>query len=665
MKRGKKIGLGIAIGLIALLLIAPLLATLINWNFAKPWIAKRVADATGRSFAINGDLLFTWKKPTTPLDDWRRPFPWPHLRAHKLVLGNPDWASTGPTMASMPQVDFTLNPFSLFSKTVSVSKLVLTEPDLNLEMGKEGQNNWDFKKSETPSEWQLDLRNLIITRGTVRLVDPVKKADITTRIDTLDDGSLTWKIKGKLNDDPVSGSGKAGALLALRGHDVKYPVEAELKAGETVVTAKGTLTDPQHLSALDIHLKIIGASMAQLFPLSGLVLPETPKFSTEGRVVGTIAPDNVHLRYENFKGIVGSSDIGGTLEYLRRQPRPLLRGKVTSNALYLQDLGTLVGGDADQERRKRTDAPKQPPDKVLPVAPFRTERWDKIDAQVEFTGNKIVRSESLPIDNLHTNIGLQNGVLILSPLNFGVAGGRFTTDLTIDGKAKAAKAKMKITARGLKLNQLFPAVQQMKASIGQVHGDAQLSATGNSLAALAGSANGELKAFISQGTVSKFILEAMGLNIGSIVVTKLFGDRQVQLNCMASDFGVKDGLMHVRTFVVDTDAAFINITGDVSLAKEEMGLTIYPESKGVRMLSLRSPLYVRGTFKHPDAGIDKGVVAAKAGAAIALGTVASPLAALLALINPGPNEESPCASLLAEARKKPAAPPPGKTVSAE
>ena len=33
---------------------------------------------------------------------------------------------------------------------------------------------------------------------------------------------------------------------------------------------------------------------------------------------------------------------------------------------------------------------------------------------------------------------------------------------------------------------------------------------------------------------------------------------------------------------------------------------------------------------------------------------------LLALINPSPDEDSPCASLLAQAQKKPVAPPPGK-----
>jgi hypothetical protein len=104
------------------------------------------------------------------------------------------------------------------------------------------------------------------------------------------------------------------------------------------------------------------------------------------------------------------------------------------------------------------------------------------------------------------------------------------------------------------------------------------------------------------------------------------------------------------------------------LTQEQLDLTINPNSKGLRVLSLRAPLYVRGSFKEPSVSVDKGVLAMKAGGAIALTALApvalAPAAALLALIpliNTGPGENSECAKLLADARVKPVAPPPGKT----
>jgi uncharacterized protein involved in outer membrane biogenesis len=91
-----------------------------------------------------------------------------------------------------------------------------------------------------------------------------------------------------------------------------------------------------------------------------------------------------------------------------------------------------------------------------------------------------------------------------------------------------------------------------------------------------------------------------------------------------------------------------------------MDLRVKPETKALRLFTLRTPFYVRGTFKKPDLQLDKKVLALKGGAAVALAVVAAPAAALLPLINTGPGEDSPCAALLKQAGAKPQAPPPGQ-----
>lgn len=662
MRKGLKIAGVSVIAAMTLIALALVILSNLDWNRAKPWFDARVTEATERTFAIHGDLALSWQRPALEQTGWRRWIPWPHLRATDVMLGNPEWAATGPEMARVRQIDFNVSPFLLFHKVLRVQSLILTEPRLVLEQDKKGRNNWTFPKKEGGSAWSFDLQDISMVQGTVRYVDPAKRADIVARVDTLNDGSVEWKFNGGFNDEKLTGAARSGALLSLQAKGVSYPVEAKVRIGKTTITAKGTLTDPAHPSALDVKLDILGASMADLFPLSGVLLPETPKFSTEGRVVGTLGRGNMRLRYEKFKGKVGSSDIGGTLEYIQRKPRPVLRGDVTSNFLNLKDLGAVIGAGNDKKKQK-TGEVKQPPDKILPVSPFKTDRWGKMDVDVQFTGKKIIRSKNTPIDNLHTKVRMNNGVLSLAPLDFGMAGGRLSTELSIDGRANPAKAKMKISARNLKLKQLFPAVESMHASLGQVQGDAQLSATGNSFAALMASSNGEVKSLINEGTISKFILEAIGLNVGSMLVSKMFGDRQVRLDCMAADFKVSNGLMRPNIFIVDTDDATIKVDGDIDLGRERLNLTIHPESKGIRIISLRSPLYVKGTFKKPDVGVDKGAVALKAGAAVLLGTVAAPFAALLALTDPGPGQDSPCAMLLAQAKEKPVAPPPGKTAT--
>ncbi|MDN5449441.1 MAG: AsmA family protein, partial [Enterobacterales bacterium] len=147
------------------------------------------------------------------------------------------------------------------------------------------------------------------------------------------------------------------------------------------------------------------------------------------------------------------------------------------------------------------------------------------------------------------------------------------------------------------------------------------------------------------------LMEIAGLNVGNYLVGKLFGDDEVKINCAAADIGIKNGLAATRLFVFDTENAVINISGNVNLATERMDLSVDPESKGLRVLTLRSPLYVKGTFKHPDAGVKAGPLIARGVAAVALGAVVAPAAALLALISPSDVDSNQCGGMLKGMKK--------------
>lgn len=656
-------------GLLLIPAVALVFLFAFDWNHAKPWINKRVSASLGRPFSINGDLSVGWHRPQTAESGWRDWVPWPQVSAHNITVGNPDGVKAPSNMAEISQLSFTLAPLPFLSKQINISTLQLDQPLLLLQRAADGKNNWVFNTGNTgggQSGWQFELNRLIVNKGSVHVIDAVKKADVTATIDTLpgtadDNYRIGWNLKGNVNRKPVSGSGKAGGILQLRQQSVPYPLQGEVHVGKTTISVKGTLTKPSDLAALDLHMKVSGVSMGHLYDLTGITLPETPPFATEGRLSGTLNALGGDWAYENFKGKVGSSDIGGTIRYFSREPRPLLKGNVVSTLLQFQDLAPLIGADSNASKIKRGAKTLQPADKALPVETFKTERWRSIDADVKFSGRRIVRTKELPINNLVTQIRLQDGVLSLNPLSFDMAGGQLRADLTLDSHEKIIKSKMKVTARHLKLKQLFPAFQPMQASLGEINGDASLSATGNSVAALLGASNGEIKTMINQGTISKLLLEKMGLNIGNIVLAQLFGDRQVKLNCLAGDFKVTKGVMDSRAFVMDTEDATLYVNGQINLAQEQLNLTLVPDSKGVRVISLRTPLYVTGTFKQPSVDVNKGVLALKAGSAVALGVLAPVATALLPLVNLGPGKDSECAHLLAQVSKKPKAPPPGKT----
>ncbi|WP_118181364.1 AsmA family protein [Paraburkholderia phosphatilytica] len=471
--------------------------------------------------------------------------------------------------------------------------------------------------------------------------------------------ALGWTVKGTYNHTPVSGSGKVGGVLALQDANRPFPVQADVKAGDLHVALVGTLTDPAHLAAVDLRLWLQGVSLAHLYSLTGVTLPETPPYATEGHLTGNFKPGASVFRYENFTGRVGGSDLNGTVTYYQRSPRPKLEGEVVSNLLQFSDLAPIIGADSNASKAKRGDTTHQPSDRALPVETFKTDRWKAIDVDVKFTGRRIVKNENLPITDLYTHVIMNDGVLSLEPLRFGVAGGTLASNIQLDGSTTPLKGRFSTEARHLKLRQLFPGFKTMQNALGEINGDATLSATGNSPAALAASSNGEVKTLVTQGEIDLILMEAAGLNVANVVYEKLFGSRDVKINCAATDFVDTDGVLDSRVFALDTDDAVINVDGTVNLKDEAMDLKIHPHTKGFRIFSLRSPLYVKGTFKNPHVGVDAAALALRGGAMVGLGII-NPFAALIPLIAPSNNKGLPCDTLMQQiSAERTTAPPPG------
>ncbi|MBD9442422.1 AsmA family protein [Pseudomonas sp. PDM04] len=661
--------------LVVVLAILVLIIAFFDWNRIKPTLNSKVSEELHRPFAINGNLAVIWRREPDE-GGWRAWVPWPHVVAEDLSLGNPDW-SKQPQMATLKRVELRLSPLALLAQRVTIPRIDLTEPNAQLQRLADGRANWTFQfdpkdPNAEPSSWVVDIGSIGFDKGHVTLDDQTLKTQLDLLIDPLgkpipfseivgdkaaktaqDKGSapqdyaFALKVKGQYHGQKLAGEGKIGGLLALQDATRPFPLQAQVAIADTRVELAGTLTDPLNLGALDLRLKLAGTSLGNLYPLTGVTLPDTPPYATDGHLIAKLhEAGGAVFRYEGFNGKIGASDIHGDLAYVASQPRPKLSGSLVSNQLLFADLAPLIGADSNAKQKARGGESKQPADKVLPVEEFKTERWRDMDADVEFTGKRIVHSEKLPFNDLYTHLVLNDGALSLEPLRFGVAGGKLDAQIRLNGRTEPLEGNARLTARGFKLKQLFPTFEPMKTSFGELNGDADISGRGNSVATLLGTANGNLKMLINDGAISRELMELAGLNVGNYVVGKIFGDKEVKINCAAADFDIKSGLASTRLFVFDTENAIIYIDGTANMTTEQLDLTVTPESKGWRLISLRSPLYVRGKFIKPDAGVKAVPLMLRGAGMVALGVIAAPAAGLLALVAPSGGEPNQCAPLL-------------------
>lgn len=651
MRRSLKILLTCsALSLLALLLGAALFLREFDWNRAKPWINERISEASGRSFAIHGDLNLSWHAARGETG-WRAWVPWPRFTAQSVSLGNANWAQH-PTMAEARQVQFSIALLPLLAKRIVIPTLVLDEPQLFLERQEDERNNWSFKRDKRGG-WRFEPQRIVLNKGVVHLEDEFRKASLRVDIDTLADdaeGRIAWQASGSYNGERLRGSGKADDLLVLKERDAPYPVEGKLRLASIDMDFMGTITRPGRHFTADLMLDIAAPSLAHLRPLIKVGLPQTQPISAKGRLTRKMNASGREWAYENFDGKIGKSDLSGSLRLTGHRPQARLEGVLSSSVLHFADL--RPDSDAAQARSRPATKTRQAPGKLLPVQSFRSERWNGFYMDVRFSGKRILRNQGashLPVENLETHVRLEQDVLSFAPLKFDFAGGKVDSDIRLDGKSRPVQGEISLAARHLKLKTLFPSLASGKAALGEINAEAKLKGRGNSIAALLGSSNGEIRAVLDHGAVSKSLLDQIGLDLSSLIVTQLFGDKQVRVNCAVSDFTVSKGILQPRAFVIDTEEAAIHVSGNINLARESLGLTITPESKGVRLISLRSPVYVTGSFSKPDVSVDKGVLALKAGSALALGALAPAFAALIPLVNIGPEAGNGCGQLLAQA----------------
>ncbi|WP_110601601.1 AsmA family protein [Salinicola lusitanus] len=686
MTLGKKISLWV-VAVVLIILVAMIVIILtFDWNRLKPTINQRVSEAIHRPFAIEGDLSLDWQRPEGE-SGWHGWIPWPHLRAEDIQLGSPDTV-TDADLASLTALDIVLSPLPLLHKRLSIPHIELTGGEATLVRLQDGSNNWTFDlgtgddasqpdDSDQQGGWTVDVGEIAFDPIDLHYQDATLAANVDATVELLGEpiafDALTdsesaagqavaeqqvadyrfgWRAQGSYRNQTFEGSGRLGDLAALRQRGAAYPVQADLHAGATRVSVNGTLTDPLAPKKIDMDLSFSGQNLGDLYNVIGVTLPDTPPYSTRGHLTANLdSQEALSFRYQDFDGQIGESDIHGDLTYLLGEPRPSLTGEVVSRQLRFADLAPLIGADTgseDQGEGNQDGESQQPPDKVLPVSEFQTAQWRTMDADVKFTAQRIEHGDSLPLDDLYTHVTLKDGEILLDPLRFGVAGGNLNTTLRLDGSQEPMQSRVDMHIRRLLLSEMFPDVDLMQNSRGELNGDATLSGTGNSVAAILGSSNGSLQMLISDGVISQNLMELAGLNVGNYLVGQLFGDEQVDINCAATNLEVDDGLATTRFFVIDTENALIRVDGTVNFKTEGLDLNIEPESKGARVFTLRSPLYVHGTMKNPSPGVDAGSLLARGAVGAFLGTVATPAAALLALVSPSADETTPCNDFLSQ-----------------
>ncbi|HEY3849657.1 MAG TPA: AsmA family protein, partial [Steroidobacteraceae bacterium] len=262
--------------------------------------------------------------------------------------------------------------------------------------------------------------------------------------------------------------------------------------------------------------------------------------------------------------------------------------------------------------------------------------------------------------NFH--LQLHDGLLRMDPLTFVLDTGRFSGRLAIDARKDVPETTIDMAIDHVDLAQFKSASAKQPPLDGSLLGRLDIHGFGTSVHKLASTADGTLSVALPEGQMNNALAELTGINVvrglGLLLSEK---EKDTQIRCGIVDFQAKKGMLDSKSVFIDTTNVLITGRGHIDLGDERLDLTLQGDPKKIRLLRLRSPITLHGTLLHPAVGVKPGQLLAQAGVAIALGTLLTPAAAALALIDPGLAKNKDCSAVMAEAHQDAAdqAPPSG------
>ena len=158
--------------------------------------------------------------------------------------------------------------------------------------------------------------------------------------------------------------------------------------------------------------------MELLYPLTGIPLPKTPSYE----ILGNLDYTERQIRFHNFSGRVGSSDVAGNIVVDPRGKPPVLTAELTSRHVDLADLGGFIGSEPGRKstpnqtpEQKQELARAEASPKLLPTKRIDIPSLKSMDVHLKYSGDQIM-GRGVPFDRISTVLDIEAGRIRLTPL---------------------------------------------------------------------------------------------------------------------------------------------------------------------------------------------------------------------------------------------------------
>jgi len=556
----------------------------------------------------------------------------PTIVAWDVEIGNPPWSAPG-SFGHVGRVGIELE-WRFAWLPLEIRRLELDKSEWHLRRDAQNRANWTAR-AEGPGRGPPLIGSLSMQGA---------------RVDA-DDERLHLKFKGTVS----AGDGSTGAAPRLRieaagelngraatlridgeplttaRRDRQWHFTLQEQSGASHLVAQGYFLHPFDFHEIEGSFQAVGPSLHEAYYLMGLRLPETRPFNASGH----LSRRDLRFTYQGLRVRSGESDLSGSLTVEAGGGAPRTTGELSSGILRLADLGP--------QSRESWQA--------LAESPQRTSGLQHSEARVRYRAQQLEVGPQ-QLQDVSLLVVTHPGELQIERLQAGLAGGELTGNAHFEATGDSIpEAGLELHVKQVQLEQLH-GVDRPAIASGSLDGRVDLSSRGGTWQAMADAVHGEATLVVPKGSVRASVAELASADVVGALGLLRRNVKETPIRCAVMSLEAEQGVVRSRTLVLDTDAAIVAGSGELRLDTQTLELQIRGRPKHPT-LALRAPITVSGPLKKPQVAVQKRGALVQGGAALALGTALTPLAAVLAFVDPGLARDADCTALLAEASKAP------------
>jgi len=497
------------------------------------------------------------------------------------------------------------------------TKIVLKEPAIHLELGKDGVANWQFGKrtqgtAENPfSDGRLGVKDVRIENGEVTYFDA---ASGTTK--TLSAVSLSLELAEgrKLTLDGTATHAAVPLKLAASLDDLDGFIKGGASAGQVQIRSAIVNTDfAGRLAAggtIDGNISLNAPSLRRLAAWAGHPLPPGNGFGAI-TLTAVVAGKNDVYTLSNANIALDRMKLAGTLAIDTRPEVPALNGSLTVDRVDARPY--LAPGGAD-DVAKATTAPDA-------NAPLALGALKNADADLKLSVGGLVLPD-FAIDRAAIVALLKKGILQAQLTSFSAYGGAGKGNLTVDSTGSVPTFRAVIDMNGVNVQTFLAEMAGVRrmAGSGAIHVD--VATRGQSRIEMLRNLSGKGSLTVAGGTITGADLTAVARLVQSTVtgqfLTGAIGENaRTSFGTLSASFTIQGGVVRVGALRLVNPVVEMTGAGTINLATRQIDFRFEPHAlqgvPGLNLVDIGIPFTVRGSWDNPSfapdaAGLAKGIV---------------------------------------------------------